>query len=282
LLTGALSRPAPPAAAPPGAGPADPAATQTLEEAIDRLSRIAWMEATVWQQLACDEVAYQAQGRYLAGPDNRLRLDLQVRLGRSRAEMLAVSDGTTLWQSSRVAGGERSVSRVELAKVLQALATPGVALQVRDEFFQTQCIAGLCPMLKGLRARMSASRQEEVLWNGRAAHRLTLHWSGEQAAALAAAGAEWPAYLPRRCVLYLDAASLWPVRLEWWGPGAEPGPDTQLLQVEYRDPVLNRPLSPEECAREFAFDPGPGAVHDDTREMTEMVETRARELAARK
>jgi hypothetical protein len=284
LVTGALNHPvAPPAA---GANPLAPprphaAATRTLERAIANLSpdRLTWMEAAVWQQLACDEVSYQAEGRYLAGPNQRLRLNLKVRLGRARSEILVVSDGTTLWQSSRIEGGPRQVSRVELQKVLQALARPAVGSQVRDEFFQSQCFAGLGPLLRGLRTRMVVAGSEELTWNGHAVTRLTLQWSAAQAAALAPAGQPWPAYLPRKCLLYLDAASLWPLRLEWWGPTGRQVGDVQVFQMEFRDPVLNKALSEEQCARAFAFDPGTVKVADDTREMTELVETRAQQVA---
>jgi hypothetical protein len=284
LLAGALNHPvAPPAAAaaPPPSAAADVAATQALERAIVQLSpeRLAWMEATVWQQLACDDFTYQAEGRYLAGPDHRLRLNLKVFLGRVRSEIQVVSDGSTLWQSSRVEGGQPVVSRVELEKVLQALYRPVVRPQVRDEFLQNQCFAGLGPLLQGLRKRMVADRAEAVTWKGKAVTRLTLHWSAEQAAVLATPGEAWPAYLPRKCRLYLDAASLWPLRLEWWGPTSRQVEDTLVLQMEFRDPVLNKPLSKEECAREFSFQPGPGQVADNTREMTEMVETRAQQVA---
>jgi hypothetical protein len=286
LLTGALNRPSAPPAAAAGAAPLAPlprdaGATQILERAIEALSpsRISWMETTVWQQLACEDFTSQAEGRFLAGPDQRLRLQLRLRLGRACGEMSVVSDGTTLWQSSQVEGGERSVSRMEVQKVLSALASPAVGPKVRDEFFQNLCFAGLGPMLQGLRTRMTADRRETLSWKGRDVTRLTLHWSPEQARTLAPAGEPWPAYLPRTCLLYLDAASLWPLRLEWWGPTSREDRDTPVLQMEFRDPVLNRPLSQEQCAREFSFDPGPGKVPDQTEEMTELVEARAKQEA---
>jgi hypothetical protein len=287
LLGGALNRQAPPPGAPgpagePAAPQADPAATDLLERAVARLrpERVPWVEAGIWQQVACEDFTYRAEGRYLAGPGRRLRLNLHVRLGRSRGELLAVSDGTTLWQSSTVDGGSRLLVRVELARVLESLSGSAVGAVVREEFFQQQLVAGLAPLLHGLGARMVATRQEPLTWNGRDVVRVTLLCSPEAARALAPAGGPWPASVPRKCVVYLDAATLWPHRLEWWGPARPGEADTPVVQMEFRDPVLNRPLSEEECLREFSFDPGPDPVPDQTGEVTASVRARAQQLSA--
>jgi hypothetical protein len=70
--------------------------------------------------------------------------------------------------------------------------------------------------------------------------------------------ADWqrPRYPPRLCRISLDAKTLWPCRVEWWG-GVKPGDaSVPLLELEFRDAVLNRPLPPERCAREFTWSPG--------------------------
>jgi hypothetical protein len=50
--------------------------------------------------------------------------------------------------------------------------------------------------------------------------------------------------------------------------------------LEFRDPVLNRPLSPERCAEEFAFHPGNTPVTDLTGSVTAALATRAQTPAA--
>jgi hypothetical protein len=57
----------------------------------------------------------------------------------------------------------------------------------------------------------------------------------------------------QQSVLYLDAQTLWPLRVEWWGAERPTHVSKLLLQTEYRAPVLNQPLSDERCAAEFAL-----------------------------
>jgi hypothetical protein len=284
LLTGALKRqadrpaalavPAVPVIIPPAV--ADPAATEVLAQAVETLNpnRVEWLEATVWQKAACAEITYQAEGRFRAGPQHRLHLTLVIHQGNSRGEVEVVSDGTVLWQSNRVDGGERTVSRMELQKVLQALASPDLSPEARAQQLQPQCFAGLGPLLQGLRHRMVVTGKEAISWRGRQVLRLTLVWSPETAGFLAPPGQPWPDLLPRQCLLYLDAATLWPHRLEWWGPAPPRGEDSLVFQMEFRDPVWNQPLSREQCAREFSFDPGPGEARDANRTALSLTEAR--------
>jgi hypothetical protein len=284
LLTGALKRqadpptvlsvPAVPLKIPPAV--ADPAATEVLAQAIETLNpnRVEWLEASVWQKATCAEFTYQAEGRFRAGPQHRLRLALAIHQAKTRGEVEVVSDGTTLWQSNRVDGGERTVGRMDLKQVLQALANPDLSPEARAQQLQPQCFAGLGPLLQGLRHRMVVTGKEAISWRGHEVLRLSLVWSPETAGFLAPAGQPWPDLLPRQCRLYLDAATLWPHRLEWWGPAPPRGEESLVFQMEFRDPVWNRPLTREQCAREFTFDPGPAETRELTRTALNLTEAR--------
>jgi hypothetical protein len=48
--------------------------------------------------------------------------------------------------------------------------------------------------------------------------------------------------------------------------------------MEFRNPVLNRPLPPQTCARLFAFQPGEAEVEDETGSITAEMTKRAGEL----
>jgi hypothetical protein len=50
-------------------------------------------------------------------------------------------------------------------------------------------------------------------------------------------------------IVYLDAKTLWPTRLEWWASDSrEP-----VVCFEFLDPDLDHALSDEECARLFSY-----------------------------
>jgi hypothetical protein len=58
----------------------------------------------------------------------------------------------------------------------------------------------------------------------------------------------------RIACVYLDASTLWPVQLEWWG-GEKNEVACLILKIEFSDPELNRELSFEECSRLFSYRP---------------------------
>jgi len=280
LLTGALSSPSSPSLSPAPPAPADPAAAQMLDRALERLAgqRLDWVEMNLWQQVNVQELCYQAEGRYLAGPDHRFRLDLHTHVGSTDGRLQVVSDGATLWQSRRIGAGPASVSKIDLKEVLAILNRPGTPPQLRDEFFHSQFQLGILPLLRGLRQQVTWSKKETVRRNGRVLLKLSGAWSADPTHANALLAAPWPAGLPRQGRLYLDPQTLWPHRVEWWGPDPPQAEDAPLVQMEFRDPVLNRPLSPERCAVEFTLSDGPAGAIDQTREAITRLQIRAQEL----
>jgi hypothetical protein len=281
LLAGALKHPPDPVVSAQTVGrlaPADPVGpsapedvvgTEMLDQAIETLNpnRVEWLEAEVWQQVSCQDLTYQAEGHFRAAPGQRLRLQLGLRVGRVRGDMQVVSDGITIWQAQQVDSGPRLVHRVELQAFLNALAQPDLPPAQRAELLQHQGFAGLAPLLQGLRHRLVVTGRENLSWKGQPVTRLTLIWPASPETLPVSAGQPWPALVPRKCLLYLDARSFWPHRLEWWGPEEAAGRDRLLFEMEFRNPVVNRPLTPEQCAREFTFDAQGVIVQDRTFEV---------------
>jgi hypothetical protein len=286
LLTGALSlhplRSAAGVSAPSAvSGLEDPLAAGLLRRAAECLSpeHVAWMRTAIWQRVACEDLTYQAEGSYLSGPNHRLHLHLNVRFGNARSDLRVISDGATLWQIMRVGDGTPVVTRAELARVLDASKMSLAGADAQAEFYQSQCLTGLYPLLQGLRKSMIVTRKESLNWNHQNVTRLTLTWSHAAAAKLTPSGQAWPAGVPDKCFLYLDAATLWPHRIEWQAPDAHRN-EKIVFEMELRNPILNRAIPQDQCDREFSFDPGPGEVPDLTQSLKANVESRTRELAA--
>ena len=287
------ARPAP--LSPPPAKPAppaktDPAATRVLDEAIQGLEPkiVSTVETEIWQQEDIQGVAFQADGSYLLAPDNRLHLKLNVLFGGTRGSMEMVCDGKTLWEAIQIGASPRIVSRkVDVSQVQEALKGKKEGEQVRQEWFQEQCIAGLLPLLKSIRERMVVTGQQKVRRGSREMIKLTAVWSPDVTRALLGPNAQWPAYLPRQCYLYLGQTgakkTLWPFRIEWWGPTTGSRPEDILIwQLEFRKPKLNQPLPADRLAKEFKFDPGSVEVPDVTQKAVESVKLQAEQLAAQK
>jgi hypothetical protein len=264
----------------PSAGPPEtvraveaPDAIHCLDEAIERLGtgKIEWLSCGIRQQVNLPGLGYTSEGRYLLAPGHRFRLEVRTRTGGTTGALVIVSDGVNLWQASRV-GTEpwQKVTHLGIQEVLASLDAGGNAAQVRAEFLEGPALSGIGPLLRTLRGRL--------IWAHRTAtnDRIELIgvWPADALREKAPADRPWPAGLPRQCRIVLDAGTVWPQRIEWWGPAEQRGPDTLLALTEYRDPVVNRPLADNVCSQAFTFTPGDAPITDRTGEIAADFATR--------
>lgn len=267
--------PAPPSQPVPPAGLADdPAALADLDRALAVLApgRLRWLEVGLWQRVTEQGESCEATGRYLAAPDGRVRLDLTTRSGGAAGTLQVVNDGTTLWQATRVGAGPwGNGSRYRVGDVRRQLSRPEVPEAVREDFLRRQDCAGVLRQLPALRQRLTWFRREAVRREGRLLVKLSGTWKPAEAAGLVRPGQPWPDDVPRQCRLYLDPVTGWPHRFEWWGPDPPRPGDALLIQLEFRDPVLNRPLSAEQCARAFRPDAEPALFLEKTADVADSV-----------
>jgi hypothetical protein len=291
LLTGAIAQqttqtppPAQPAktATPPAtpdvkAPVADEKAVKTLKVAAEMLDakKLGWFETTLWQHVESSGLSYESEGKYSGGPDQRVRLDLEVKLGKTKGRTTIVSDGATVWNSTTVGTMAPSVSRWDLKRINDVLSAPGTPPQLRQQFYREQFFAGLAPLIQSLEQHMVYTRQDIETWKGHEVYKLT----GTAPEAVGKGTAPWPLFVPRTCLCYLDKATLWPLRLEWLGPVALGSEDAILTQMEFRDPKFFKSDSiPQQLSTAFQFDPGKVQTLDRTQEMTDLL-TRQRMLA---
>jgi hypothetical protein len=254
-----------------------------LEEAVQVLDpkKLEWLETRFWQQAELQGLTFQAEGKYWSGPQYCLRLDLRVHLGDSLGKMLVVSNGSTMWERFEL--GESSsgeIRRVDLTKILETLHNPNMIEQVRTEFFQNQSLGGVAPILRSIQKQMIVTGMHSRIWQGKNIVELTAIWSEDTTKSFYSPKVPWQNFLPRRCILFLDAdpMSRWPHRLEWWGPAGTAAGDVLLLQVEFRDPKLNQPPPKEQWEGLFTLKPDKLPVADRTKNMIEDLKERRNQL----
>jgi hypothetical protein len=261
----------------------DEAAERCLEQALGALKAdgLAWLEMGIWQKVQLPAYAFEADGTYRLAPGQRFRMEMHTHAGEGEGTLLMVSDGRDLWQAERPGQGAwENVTRLNLAEVFAVMNGPSAA-QLRDEFLERPHFQGLTPLLRALRNRLVWARGEVIRKSGRERIHLVGVWSREEASKHVEPDEPWPTGLPRQCHLYLDARTYWPERVEWWGPNAVRGADHLLVQMEFRNPVFNHPLSPEVCEKLFAFQPGQAEVEDETASVAAEMTKRAGELEPR-
>jgi hypothetical protein len=300
LLSGALGQQTPPAsqtappsqpssaapAAAPPAPKADPEAAKALAKAIERLEpkQTSWIDTIIWQSINVQGLSFQAEGRYLSGPERRLHLDLKIKLGGTDGQLQMVSDGTTVWTANRVGSGTQMVVTWDLKKVQQVLNSPNSLPQVGQDFFRSQLMAGLAPLLQNLSTQMTFTKHEKGSWKEHQVVKLTGVWNPEIAKMMTVGKDGWQPSMPRTCALYLDHENYWPHRIEWIGPGGSRGEDTKLMALEFREPHLLKAGEPAPAAytQAFAFVPAKNAeVKDITKEITDLAQQAQARAASR-
>jgi hypothetical protein len=283
VVTGALGQVGMPPPPEPKGPVDDPEAIRTLDRTMEALGprHVTWLECAIRQKVQLPGLAFEGEGEYRMGPDHRFRMEVRTHLGSAVGTLLIVSDGVDLWQASRGGDGPwAKVSRLNLQDAVITINAATVAPRLRAEFFDGSTFSGVGPLVRQLRGCLIWTKQETVHRPEGDRIELTGVWPPARLVELAPSDKPWPTGLPRRCVLSLDAATLWPHHIAWWGPGSVPEDEVVLAEVEFRDPVVNRPLSPEQCARTFFFEPGEVEYEDRTTEVMNNLGRRAQELAA--
>src|SRR5262249_33484209 len=145
---------------------------------------------------------FEADGLYLAGPNHRLRLDLQVQAQGVRRRMQVISNGPALWQAEQRRDRWR-VSRVNMGELRGTLDDPETVAEACAEFHRSHLFTGPCLMLRSLRQDVVFTRYDRVAWTERDVYLLT-------GVRRAPSVASCPDFQPRQCRLILDARTHWP------------------------------------------------------------------------
>jgi hypothetical protein len=210
--------------------------------------RVQWLQMTVLQKMFEDNC--QSEGRFILGPGQRRRLEMKVRVNSvAGSNVFTVSDGQNICQARWTEGKQPRLKKIAL---------PDSDIAGRDRYLLEHGLGGLLPLLTQIREHLHEPIQQAGLCQQRKAIRLSGAWKTDEDRPK-----NLPAHLrPSQCAVYLDAESFWPFRIEWIGcprPGDRP---VLLMQMDFRDPVINQPPSDAECASlfEFPFDCSPQAL----------------------
>ncbi|MCI0378436.1 MAG: hypothetical protein L0215_12575 [Gemmataceae bacterium] len=212
--------------------------------------RVQWLHARLWQEFRDEHIAFIAEGRLLLGPKHCARLEMTLRTGAAQSEILVVSDGYALARALEGQVESQSLTGLEEQEIAAILCEKGCG--------------GPPGLLADLKARMIDVQMDTGQWKGQDVIRLQGNLN--EPVGQGAGAAELPAAdrkrVPRRVCLFLDAQTLWPIRVEQWISRAEVpslseprplGSGTLVWQIEFREPRLNSALSDTECIREFTF-----------------------------
>ena len=205
---------------------------------------------TLWQQVQGDDFTYEAEGRYLAAPDHRLRLDLKVRVGRTEGPHCK-SSATAARCAGRTASTGTRPETVQLDGPGRRREPAGHAAARRRTWPRTgtrsarQRLPGVAPLLRTVCAQLQEPHGQIGRWKGHEVMKVTGRWCPDPDGWPGCRRTYWGNGRARACRVFLDTRTLWPYRIEWWGSASPQKRNVLLVQVEYREPVLNQPLPAE-------------------------------------
>lgn len=212
---------------------------QLIQAFLARYSteQVQWLRTKIWQRMNLPESDFESSGTLVLGPEGCAHLTMQVHGSHAKTALIVVSDGKVLAKSVRIGTQKPMVTASPL---------PGPeAGNARSMFLAGE---GCCGPDWLVRRTMTALKNVKVE-NAAIGKNPLLRIQGEIASE--ATGCPLPPGKLVTCTMYFDAKTNWLTRVEWalaTNHGVEP-----FLEMEYQTPVLNQPLSDEECAREFTF-----------------------------
>ncbi|MGF1583074.1 MAG: hypothetical protein ACFCD0_27455 [Gemmataceae bacterium] len=208
-----------------------------------RPDRFPWVQADIKQEVRYGSINYSANGQFFQAPNERLRLDLKIRTVRSLGKLTLISDGKSLAENLQFGSLAGKIKITELPQVFDRTEDLSRNATEREEMIYKNAFLGSSTLLRSLRnnlqnlARRGVRADQELLIEVKG--RWIPNWKDRD---------HIPPHLrlevqPRECRVYLDGKTLWPVRVEWWGNESKEQQNRILIQTEYLNPVLNKPLS---------------------------------------
>lgn len=221
-------------------------AMQLLEKALEKLGgpRTAWMKTKIRQTITDADSNFVAEGFLQRGPNHCARLEMNIgQHGRLRV----VSDGEVVAQVRNIPGKAPDV-------VVERL--PGAAADseddisaVREKYLSGKSCGGPAALLQQLRRHLQKGELQTGLLQGTAV--IQVKGVIDPGATTMCAVTTVPL---RDASIYLDATTLWPHRLEWWGRD-KTNTLRSIVRLEFLEPQIGQELSAEACMRMFSYKP---------------------------
>jgi len=195
--------------------------------------KMTWLRLNVWQRMRLPDIVFESDSRIVLGPTRCAHLSMKLQSGAGTTIIQVVSDGKTIAKSVRVGQGKPRVTTTSHSTRDAKSAAPD-PLAVEGCCGPASVLDRVMPQLNNL----SVQKHEHLI-------RVVGETTSE------ATKFQLPAGRPLRCRLYFDEKSHWLTRIEW--AFIEASGERTFLEMEYRNPIINEPLTDEECIREFTF-----------------------------
>lgn len=194
----------------------------------------------------------KAEGEYLQGDGNRVRIDLNVAVGENKGTLLQVCEGDVLYTIYGT-GPTPRITRRDVKQILAAAKNDQTKAMIGAELG----LGGLPALLAAIEQTIEFGPPQTTKIEGRQFFVLEGTWIAaiaeqfqRQAQQLPTPTTEprpLPAHIPEMVRVYLDAETHFPYRIRYLKRGAAPGvAPSPLLTIDFSEIVVNASLDPSE------------------------------------
>jgi hypothetical protein len=229
-------------------------ARQLLEKALQKLDaeEAAWLNTKIRQTVHNADSCFVAEGFLQRGPRQCARLELEIVSSGARSRFVVVSDGEILAQVQKTQASRSVAEVVRLPAIESEAAEKSQA--VRAAFLDGKNCGGPAALLRPIHQHLKAG----TLQTGLLHEHPVIHVKGDLDLG------KFPAFADTNLTVFsvsvfLDARTLWPVCIEWWGANGTKAA-RPLAQIEFREPIIGVPITDDECASMFSYSPN-GSEH---------------------
>ena len=260
-LVGTAQEPQEPSPQTPQQPAVEPAELQTaegvdaaslLQKSRETLGSYRTLKAHMTETVEFGPRRLKAEGTYLQGPDHRLRIELEVAIGKNKGTLLQISEGDVLWTVYDI-GPTPRITRRDVNQILDAAKNDQAKAAMSAELG----LGGLSALLTAVEQSMQFQQPLTTKIDGRDFYVLEGTWKPaianafqQQANNVPNPSAEprpLPAHVPELVRLYLDAETYFPYRIRYLKRAGSAGvPPFPLLTIDFRDIVVNASLDPNE------------------------------------
>jgi hypothetical protein len=223
-------------------------AGQLLQKALEKLDpqRTPWLKTKIRQTMCDVDSTFVAEGYLQRGPNHCARLEMDILSGGKKGRLIVVSDGELIAQVNELPGMPAKVDVHKLSITGQPRDDEST---LKHKHLSDKSCGGPATLLAQLRRQLQNARLQTGLLQKTPV--IQIKGDLEPAAMSVCAGVKRTV---RQARVYLDAKTLWPHHVEWWGGDNVETPGL-VLRIEFLDPQLNRELSVDECVRLFSYKP---------------------------
>lgn len=230
----------------------------TMESARDRLISYRSVKAQIVENVNLGPRRFRMEGSYLQGTDLKLRLEYDLKVGNTAAQMVEVCDGQILWTHQTV-GKEQRVTRRNVRQILTAASTAGKTPQ--NLLTAELGLGGLPGLLAGIQKSVQLEKQWDQDVNDQTFVVIEGGWKKSFRSKFTGPDADkdepLPAFVPDRIRIYFEKESLFPRRILYMKQD-ESGSRRPMVTLDFVDVEWNVELAddafdytpPEKVARQ--------------------------------